>query len=79
MTTLAVHQIEKEFAQLSREDQLIVLERLIHQVRMDVGTHAGSHDKSSPATGGDVELPLVVERIPARYSTPGADLLSEAW
>jgi hypothetical protein len=77
MATATVNQIENEFAELSREEQVIVLQRLMHQFRLGVvGLEAKQREALDAAGNGP---PREWERAAAERRAAEADLLNEVW
>ena len=77
MTTQTVNQIEEQFARLSPEDQLSLLDRLAHQRRPGVSGSNGATGRFSGALAVRREIQPEVDRKESRADE--SDLLSEAW
>lgn len=65
MATPTFKQIESEFARLSPEAQLSLLERLVHQVRQSISAHSVNWDTELSAMAADPEVRRELDRINA--------------
>lgn len=77
MATSALNEIESQFAQLSPEAQLSLLERLVHHVRVGL---AGNHDTweaELSAMAADPEMQRELSRINAEFSATESDGLEK--
>ena len=73
MTTPALTDIESEFARLSSEAQLGLLERLIHRARVTVSGHRDTWEAELSAMAADPEMQRELSRSNAEFSTTEAD------
>ena len=73
MTTPALSEIESEFARLSPEAQLGLLERLIHRARAEVSGRRDSWEADLSAMAADPEMQRELSRINAEFSVTESD------
>ena len=73
MATPALSEIESEFARLSAEAQLNLLERLIHRTRMTVSGRRDPWEADLAAMAADPEMQRELNRINAEFATTEAD------
>lgn len=73
MATPAFSEIESEFARLSSEDQLSLLERLIHRARVAVSGRRGTWEAGLSAMAADPEMQRELSRINAEFSVAETD------
>ena len=77
MGSEALHEIESEFARLSPEAQLSLLERLVHRVRVAVAGPQHAWDAELSAMAADPEMQRELRRIDAEFSTTESDGLEK--
>jgi len=77
MTTPALSDIESEFARLSPEAQLGLLERLIHRARVAVSGRRDSWEADLSAMAADPEMRRELSCIKAEFSVTEADGLEK--
>jgi len=77
ITAPTVSEIESRFAHLKREEQLVVLERLVHQMRVVDGEGNGHFSESVITGTAGAQLRREWERLNANLKASEADLLSE--
>jgi hypothetical protein len=73
MATSALSEIENEFARLSPEAQLTLLERLVHRTRVAVTRRPDNWDAELTAMAADPEMQRELSRINAEFSATEAD------
>jgi hypothetical protein len=71
-----VNEIELQFAHLSAEEQLALLERLVHQMR-SVGQHDSPPADTASATAADPRFRREWDNVSVDFRAAGTDLLSE--
>ena len=77
MPTPAVSEIESEFARLSPEAQLKLLERLVHRTRVAVTGQADNWDSDLAAMAADPEMRRELSSINAEFRATEADGLEK--
>ena len=77
MATPAVNEIESEFARLSPEAQLSLLERLVHRVHMAVSGRQGTWEAELSAMASDPEMQRELNRIDTDFRPAEADGLGK--
>ena len=75
MPTLS--EIENEFARLSPEAQLSLLERLVHRARVAAAGRRDTWEAELAAMAADPEMQRELNRINAEFSTAEADGLEK--
>jgi hypothetical protein len=75
MDTPALDEIENEFARLSPEAQLSLLERLVHRTRMTVTGHGNSWEAGLSAMAADPDMQRELNRINSEFQVTEADRL----
>jgi hypothetical protein len=75
MAKPALSEIENEFAQLSTEAQLSLLERLVHQTRVAVTAHNDSWGAELSAMAADPEVQRELKLVNAEFHATEADRL----
>ena len=75
MATPEVSAIENEFAQLSTEAQLSLLERLVHRTRVAVTGRHDTWEAGLSAMAADPEMQRELSRINAEFHAAEADRL----
>jgi hypothetical protein len=73
MATPALSEIENEFARLSPEAQLSLLERLVHRARVAVSARRDTWEVDLSAMAADPEMQRELGRINAEFSTTETD------
>ena len=73
MSTPALSEIEGQFARLSPEAQLSLLERLVHRVRVGLGNTRDSWEADLGAMAADPEMQRELSRINAEFAATEAD------
>ena len=73
MATPALSEIESEFARLSPEAQLSLLERLVHRARVAVSGRRDNWEANLSAMAADPEMQRELNRINAEFSAAEAD------
>ena len=73
MATPALSEIESEFARLSHEAQLSLLERLVHRARVAVTRPPDNWDAELTAMAADPEMQRELSRINTEFSATEAD------
>lgn len=73
MATPALTEIESEFARLSPETQLNLLERLAHRTRVAVTRRPDNWDLELMAMAADPEMQSELGRINAEFDTTETD------
>ncbi len=76
MGTPALNEIESEFARLSPETQLSLLERLVHRVCVGVSGRQDNWDAEVSAMAADPEMQRELSRINAEFRATEADGLA---
>jgi hypothetical protein len=79
MATPALSQIEAQFVHLPREEQLILLERLVHQLRLGAASNESVRNPLAPVVHGDRVIRQELDGARVDYRAAGSDLLGEAW
>ena len=77
MTTPALTESESEFARLSPEAQLGLLERLVHRARVAVSGRRDTWEADLSAMAADPEMQRELHRINAEFSVTEADGLEQ--
>jgi hypothetical protein len=73
MATPALSEIESEFAQLSPEAQLSLLEHLVHCARVALTCRPDTWEADLSAMAADPEMQRELSRINAEFSATEAD------
>ena len=73
MATPALSEIESEFARLSPEAQLSLLERLVHRARLTAHGRRDTWEADLAAMAADPEMQRELSRINAEFGTAQAD------
>ena len=73
MATQTLSEIESEFARLSPEVQLNLLERLVHRVRVAVSGRQDIWDSALVAMAADPEMQRELSRINAEFRAAEVD------
>ena len=73
MATPALSEIENEFARLSPEAQLALLERLVHRARVALSGRRDTWEADLSAMAADPEMQRELNRINAEFATTEAD------
>lgn len=73
MALPAFTEIEREFANLSPEAQLTLLERLVHRIRAAVSGNRGTFESQLSAMAGDPEVQSELHKIDAEFAITEAD------
>jgi hypothetical protein len=73
MATPALSDIEREFASLSPEAQLTLLERLLHRVRVGVSGNPDTWEADLAAMAADPEMQRELQHIHAEFAVTEAD------
>jgi len=73
MATPALSDIESEFARLSPEAQLGLLERLVHRARVTVAGGRDTWESGLAAMAADPEVQREIGRINAEFGVTEAD------
>ncbi len=73
MATPALSEIESEFARLSPEAQLGLLERLVHRARLAVSSRRDTWEADLSAMAADPEVQRELSRIDLEFSVTEAD------
>ncbi len=73
MATPALSEIESEFARLSPEAQLALLERLVHRARVTASGNRETWEADLSAMAADPEMQRELNRINAEFATTEAD------
>lgn len=73
----SLSEMEREFAQLSPEAQLNLLERLLHRVRIAVTGRRDTWDAELSAMAADPQVQQELRRINADFSATEADGLEK--
>jgi hypothetical protein len=73
MATPALSKIESEFARLSPEAQLSLLEWLVHRARVAVSGRRDAWEADLAAMAADPEMKRQLSRINAEFSATEAD------
>ncbi len=77
MATPALSEIESEFARLSPEAQLGLLERLVHRARVAVSGRGDTWEADLSAMAADPEMTRELNRINAEFGATEADGLEQ--
>ncbi len=77
MATPGLNEIESEFARLSPEAQLSLLERLVHRVRVAVSGLRDTWEAELSAMAADPEMQRELNRINAEFSATETDGLEK--
>jgi hypothetical protein len=72
MAVSPVNEIESQFAQLSTETQLILLERLVQQLRQTLEAPPQSWDAELCAMAADPQMQKEPKQIDSEFKTAGA-------
>jgi len=73
MAPAAPSEIENEFARLSPEAQLRLLERLIHRVRVAIAGHQEAWEAELSAMASDPQVQRELRHISTEFSATEAD------
>ncbi len=73
MATPALSEIENEFARLSPEAQLSLLERLVHRARVAAAGRRDTWEAELSAMAADPEMQRELNRINADFSAAESD------
>ncbi len=73
MATPALNKIESEFARLSPEAQLSLLERLVHRVRVAVSGRRDTWETDLATMAADSEMQRELSHINAEFKITEAD------
>ncbi|MBI2927449.1 MAG: hypothetical protein HYY24_17270 [Verrucomicrobia bacterium] len=73
MATAALSEIESEFARLSPEAQLTLLERLVHRARVAVSGTRDTWEADLSAMAADPEVQRELHRINAEFAPTEGD------
>ncbi len=73
MATPALSEIESQFARLSPEAQLTLLERLVHRARVAASGNRDTWEADLSAMAADPEMQRELNRINAEFDTTEAD------
>ena len=73
MPTPALSEIESEFARLTPEAQLSLLERLVHRTRVAVSGRRDTWEADLSAMAADPQIQRELSRINAEFSVAEAD------
>ena len=73
MATLAPSEFEREFARLSPEAQLSLLERLVHRTRMSVSADRDGWEADLAAMAADPQIQRELSRINAEFGVTETD------
>ena len=73
MPTPALSEIESEFARLSPEAQLSLLERLVHRTRVAVSGRRDTWEADLSAMAADPQIQRELSRINEEFSVAEAD------
>ena len=73
MATPALHEIENEFARLSPEAQLTLLERLVHRARVGLSGRRDTWEADLSAMAADPEMQRELSRLNREFATTEAD------
>ena len=77
MATPALSELESEFARLSPEAQLSLLERLVHRARIAAAGRGENWEAGLSAMAADPEMQRELHRINSDFSASEADGLEE--
>lgn len=77
MTTPALSEIENEFARLSPEAQLSLLERLVYRTRVALSVDRGNWEAELSRMAADPEMQRELNRISAEFTAAEADGLEK--
>ena len=78
MTESAINEIEDRFARLSPENQLSLLERLVHQVRRNLGPSQDDWESGLSAMAADPEMQKELACINSEFRATEGDGLGRA-
>jgi hypothetical protein len=78
MPSSACREIERQFAQLSPQTQLSLLERLVHRVRSGLGGSQTSWETELSAMAADPEVQAELRRIQEEFGSTEGDGLERA-
>ena len=73
MATPALSEIENEFARLSPEAQLALLERLVHRARVALSGRRDTWEADLSAMAADPEMQRELSRIHGEFASAEAD------
>jgi hypothetical protein len=73
MATPTLSEIENEFARLSPEAQLTLLERLVHRIRVAVSANRDTWEADLSAMAADPEIQSELSHINAEFAPTEAD------
>jgi hypothetical protein len=73
MATPAPSEIENEFARLSPEAQLTLIERLVHRTRMAISGKRDTWEADLSAMAADPEMQRELDCINSEFATTEAD------
>lgn len=73
MATAALSDIESEFARLTPEAQLTLLERLVHRARIAASGRRDTWEADLSAMAADPEMQRELHRINAEFAAAEAD------
>jgi len=79
MAAPALSQIEEQFVRLAREEQFILLERLVHQLRLGAAGNGSFRNPLPTVVPGDSVIRHELNGATVDFRAAGSDLLSEAW
>ena len=79
MAAPALSHIEEQFVHLPREEQFILLERLVHQLRLGAAGNGSIRNPLPPVVPGERVVRHKLEVASVDFIAAGSDLLSEAW
>jgi len=77
MATSALSEIESQFARLTPEAQLSLLERLVHRTRVAVSGRRDTWETDLAAMAADPEMQCELSHIDAEFSVTEADGLEK--
>jgi hypothetical protein len=77
MKSLSLRDIEKQIAQLSPDEQLLLIERLNHRLRNDAVTEQIAWERDLAAMAADPEIQSELRKIDAEFRVTEGDALSE--
>ena len=78
MATTAINEIESQFAHLPPEEQLALLERLVHQMRSATVVNSHALDGVVPVETANPRFRREWDRVNVNFRASENDLLSEA-
>ncbi len=79
MAAPALNEIEEQFVHLPREEQFILLERLVHQLRLGAAGNGSFRNPLSAVVPGDRVPWHQSDGATVDFRAAESDLLSEAW